>query len=405
MYMFPRDLAPPLKKFLTEGDSVLLLGPRQTGKTTLLHLLCPQGVHYDFADPGERLRIAANPGLLVQEIRGRLPKGGLFTIDEIQKIPTAFDAVQVLLDDRDRIYTTLLTGSSARKIKRGAVNTLPGRILQWRLGPLTAKELGFYKLKNETERSQLLLSMMTRGQLPKVQEMSGTRLARHLRSYVQTYLEQEILGDALTKDVGQFARFLAVIASRSGQILNYSSLSQESGASVNTIKHHVGVLEDTLTAHLIPGFSLNDTKTWLSTPRLLLFDLGVRNAASERVIDEKALLPEYGTLFEQWVGLEILGWMRNQEPPFHLFYWRTTQKREIDWVLRQGDRILAVEAKWGKWHRGDLTHLSVFRRLMQERKMDVTTCLVCSTPHPAREAAHHIIPPHLLNETLEEWAV
>ena len=134
--MYQRNSIAPLKKILKEGDSILMLGPRQTGKTTLLHLLCPDAIHYDFADPGERLRMARNPGLLVSEIQGRLPKGGMFTIDEVQKIPAIFDAVQVLLDNRQRHYTALLTGSSARKIKRGAVNTLPGRVLQWQLALL-----------------------------------------------------------------------------------------------------------------------------------------------------------------------------------------------------------------------------------------------------------------------------
>lgn len=229
-------------------------------------------------------------------------------------------------------------------------------------------------------------------------------MARHLRSYVQTYLEQEILGDALTKDVGQFGRFLVVMASRSGTLLNYSSLSQEAGASINTIKHHVEVLVDTLTAYLIPGFSLSDTKTWLSTPRLLLFDLGVRNAAAERMLDEKALQPEYGSLFEQWVGLELIGWMNNQEPPIHLYYWRTTQKREIDWIMKRGNNLLAIEVKWSQgFRRTDLAHLQTFRTLMEDKKFKVQTVLICRTPHPAKEGTHRIIPPHLLYETLESW--
>lgn len=393
-----------LKEILREKDSVLILGPRQVGKTTLLRLLAPQAIAYDFARPEEKLRISKDPALLVREIRGRVPRGGLFAIDEIQKVPSAFDSVQVLLDDPHQKYIGILTGSSARKLKRGAVNTLPGRVLQFRLGPLTAQELGFYSLKKEEERQALLLSMMTRGNLPRIQGMTGLRAARHLRSYVQTYLEEEILGDALTKDVGQFARFLTVMASRSGSILNYSALSQESGASVNTIKHHVEVLIDTLTAYSIPGFSFSDTKTWLSTPRLLLFDLGVRNAAAERVIDEKAASPEYGTLFEQWVSLEILAWIRNREPPIQLYYWRTTQNREIDWIIRRDNQILAVEVKWSEsWRPHDLTHLEAFSKIMLGRKYRVTTLLVCRTPHPAEEGGHLIIPPYRLLESLENW--
>ncbi len=402
--MYRRSDQDPLEKILKDGDSVLVLGPRQVGKTTLLNLLAPDAIQYDFASPEEKLRISKDPGLLVKEMRGRLPKGGLFSIDEIQKVPAAFDAVQVLLDDRKTSYQALLTGSSARKLKRGAVNTLPGRILQWRLGPLSAQELGFYEMKKADDRHASLLSMLTRGQLPRVQDMTGPRAGRHLRSYVQTYLEQEILGDALTKDVGQFARFLTVMAARSGSILNYSALSQESGASINTIKHHVEVLIDTLTAYAVPGFSLNDTKTWLSTPRLLLFDLGVRNAAAERVIEEKALIAEYGTLFEQWVGLEVLAWMRNREPPLHLFYWRTAQNREIDWMIRRENRFLAVEVKWSdSWRTHDLSHLEFFSKFMTERKYKVSTLLVCRTPHPAKEGRHLITPPHKLLEHLETW--
>lgn len=401
--MYHRDDLPRLQKVIKDGDSVLLLGPRQVGKTTLLHEGFEEALHFDFADPGEKLRYSQNPSLLLSEIRAALPKGGLFTIDEIQKVPLAFDALQVLLDDRKISYQAFLTGSSARKIKRGAVNTLPGRVLQWKLGPLSAEELGYYNEKDPSLRKNLLLSMMTRGHLPRVQGMSSDRSSRHLRSYVQTYLEQEILSDALTKDIGQFARFLRVAASRSGTILNFTTLSQESGASLNTIKHHVEVLVDTLTAYTIPGFSLSDTKSWLSTPKLLLFDLGVRNAAAERVIEEKALVAEYGPLFEQWVGLELVAWIRNREPPVQLYYWRSVNK-EIDWVLKSGQKILAIEVKWTEnWRTQDLFHLDYFRNDLQKRGYEVMTLLVCQTPKRAVSGYHPIIPPHDLVKTLEGW--
>ena len=187
-------------------------------------------------------------------------------------------------------------------------------------------------------------------------------------------------------------------------ILNYATLSQESGVHLNTIKHHVGVLSDTMTAYLIPGFSLSDTKTWLSTPKFLLFDLGVRNAAAERILEVKALAAEYGTLFEQWVGLELVSFLRNQEPPMHLYYWRTTSRREIDWLVRSDRKVLAVEVKWsGNWSRQDLTHLEVFRNQMRERGDAMTTWLICRTPHPANEGSHQILPPHHLHEAFEKW--
>lgn len=402
--MYSRKDLPQLKKIIKEGDSILLLGPRQVGKTTLLHEGFEKALHFNFADPGEKIRYSQNPSLLLSEIKAALPKGGLLTIDEIQKVPLAFDALQVLLDDQKIPYQTFLTGSSARKIKRGAVNTLPGRILQWKLGPLSAEEIGYYNEKNLSLQKNLLLSMMTRGQLPKVQGMSADRSSRHLRSYVQTYLEQEILSDALTKDIGQFARFLRVSASRSGTILNFTTLSQESGASLNTIKHHVEVLVDTLTAYTIPGFSLSDTKSWLSTPKLLFFDLGVRNAAAERVIEEKSLIAEYGLLFEHWIGLEIIAWIRNQEPPIQLYYWRSTQNKEIDWILKAGQKILAIEVKWSEnWRTQDLFHLNYFKNDLKKRGYEVTTVLVCQTPKKAVSESHLIIPPYELIRILERW--
>ncbi len=383
---------------------MLLLGARQVGKTTLIEHLYPTALHYHFADPRERLRIARDPSLLIDEVRARLPRGGKFLIDEVQKIPLIFDALQVLLDQRSPRYTAILTGSSARQLKRGAVNTLPGRVLQLQLGPLSAHELGYYAERSPTQRARQLLHMLTFGTLPGIQSLPATRASRHLQSYVQTYLEQEILGDALTKDVGQFARFLSVMAARAGQILHYTNLSQSAGASVNTIKHHVGVLVDTMTATLIPGFSLSDTAAWLSTPRLLLFDLGVRNAAAERVLQPAALAAEYGPLFEQWVGLELLHWMRNRVPQPRLYYWRTTQHREVDWVIACGKKILALEIKWAdQWRAGDLNHLSALRSELKARGYRVTTGLVCRTPHEAVHDHHHILPPHQLWDCLQTW--
>lgn len=404
--MYKRNISQFVQNLVNDGDSVLLLGPRQVGKTTLVHSLFTDCLKYDLSRPDERLRLARDPAKLIDEVQAKLGDGGIFAVDEVQKVPALFDAIQHLLDNKRDGYRAVLTGSSARQLRKGAVNTLPGRVIQLRMLPLTADELGYYSEKNPKKRADMLGSMMTFGLLPGIQQMNEKRAARHLRSYVQTYLEQEILGDALTKDIGTFYRFLNIVAARSGQILNLSNLSQESGVAINTVKHHVGVLIDTMTAYSVPGFSFNDTSTWLSTPRLLLFDIGVRNAAAERVLDFRAIAPEYGLLFENWVGLELLGMMANHEPPMHLAYWRTTTQKEVDWIVRSGSSIMAIEVKWNEnWKPSDLKHLSALRGELRQRKpsLKITTGLICRTPRMATHDGHKIIPPYLLKDFFDEW--
>jgi predicted AAA+ superfamily ATPase len=316
--------------------SLLLLGPRQVGKSTLCRSLKPDRT-INLADEEIFLSYAKDPGRLRRET---LALGGtaVVFIDEIQRIPALLNTVQALLDEKTGLRF-LLTGSSARKLKRGGANLLPGRIILEHLDPLTFWEMG---------ASFRLNDCLTTGCLPGIRQEGKSEISRVLESYAQVYLREEIQAEAVVRNIGAYARFLDTAADASGDWINYSKLSSDMELPKETVRRFLEILEETLIVFRIPSYRDKESHRRLSQrDRFVFFDPGVRNALLG-IQDHPLCSTEKGKLFEQWIFLQCLYYARAHGKSWSLSSYRTDAGAEVDIVLDTGDRLIAIECKAGK---------------------------------------------------------
>lgn len=370
MSLLARGIETRLRQVLARRKSVLLLGPRQTGKTTLLQLLQPD-VTLNFLRPEVRQRFEKAPELLSAETEalaagtpGRMP---LVALDEVQRVPELVNTVQDLIDRK--VAQFVLTGSSARKLRRkSSPNWLPGRITPLRLDPFSLSE----------RRPASLEEALAFGSLPGiVLEPDEASREQDLRAYTTLYLEEEVRSEALVRNLGTFARFLTLAALEAGQISHFRGLAQELGLPHTTVAGYYEILEDCLIAERIEPLSQSHTRKKLTkSPRYLFFDLGVRRAAAEE--GPRPGPTTLGAWFEQWVGLELLRASRAREARLALHFWRDPDGPEVDWVLAAEDCYLPVEVKWSDApsHR-EARHLETFLGEYAKAKEGF---VVCRTP-------------------------
>jgi predicted AAA+ superfamily ATPase len=321
-------------RIASSKKSVLLLGARQVGKSTLTRSLSPDLV-LNLADESLYLSYAKDPGRLRREVEA-LKRPSLIVLDEVQRVPSLLNTVQAILDDRAK-HRFILTGSSARKLKRGGANLLPGRIIIEHMDPLTIWEIG------DTFDLDRALAV---GTLP------GIYLDREfgsdvLESYATAYLREEVQSEAIVRDVGTYARFLDAAALASGDWINYSKLSSDTEIPKETIRRYYQILEDTLIAFRIGSFGGQHPSRRVSQrERVLLFDVGVRNA----LLGIRHPLPstEKGRVFEHWLVLQCIYFARARHLPWRFSAYRTEAGAEVDLVIDLGKRILALECKLGR---------------------------------------------------------
>lgn len=323
------------KRLEAHSRSVLLLGPRQVGKSTLLRDLEPELI-IDLASLSTFREYATQPERFERELQGARPGIRSVMIDEIQRIPALLDAVQSFIDTHPRRFRFLLSGSSARKLRRGQANLLPGRVILEYLHPLLAKELGGdFRLDRA----------LAHGTLPGIHaEPDETLRQQVLRSYVDAYLREEIQAEALVRDIGGYARLLDLVAASSGRILNLHALSRESALGYETARRYLEVLEDTLVLFRVPAWSGSDRASLVAHPKVLLFDVGVRNAILRRPLD-RPLDDERGLLLDHLVGLELMRRTTGLWPGARLFHFRTRHGAEVDYVVEAGREIWGIEVK------------------------------------------------------------
>lgn len=376
-----RLLAKQIEQHLARGKSILLLGPRQTGKTTLINQFKPR-LAINFMAVELRLRYERSPELFyaeVESIAKQYPMP-LVVVDEVQLIPTIMDTVQLLIDRQ--IAQFILTGSSARKLKHtGRVNLLPGRVVVLYLDPLILEES---QSLNVTLEDRLLF-----GELPAIlPELVHEYQQIDLQSYVETYLEEEIRRESVVRNLASFARFLELAAAQSGETINLSKLSKDIGVAHTSIAAYYQILEDCLIAHRIDPYGISKTRRKLvQSPKYLFFDLGVRRIAAR----EGYPLPTtiLGKLFEQWVGLSLIKHIHLNEPRSQLFFWRDHNGIEVDWILKRHDQLIPIEVKWTDAPTStDFRHLRIF---MEEYGI-TKGYLVCRIHHKIERDGIEILP-------------
>lgn len=361
--MFERTIKIELVKLLKHGKSVLLLGPRQVGKTTLAQSLSFD-LKINLAVTKDRQFYERNPDFLAKKIQS-FKKKPLVFIDEIQKVPALLNDIQDLIDNRKAQF--LLTGSSARKLKHEIeVNLIPGRILNLRMDSVSY-----------LEKPRSAEKIFQYGQLPQVlTELDKKIRELELKSYVENYIEDEIRKETKIRNISNYSRFLELAAIQSGKITNFSKISAELGPTVMTIQSYYQVLEDTLFADRIDPYLKNTQRKKLTkSSKYLFFDLGVRRVCAN---EGTQFLPDRkGDLFEHFVGNEILKWIRSQALSAKLYFWRDSDGPEIDWLIEYEDRLFPIEVKFKEnVTDSDAKHLYTF---MDEYRQVTKALIVCKS--------------------------
>ncbi len=363
-YMIERILIKRLRK---HPKSILLLGPRQVGKSTLCHNLKPDCI-INLADE-ELFRQHLNDPGLIKRVIGALPnKKNIILVDEIQRIPSMLNTIQALVDTYKNLRF-LLTGSSARKLKRGKANLLPGRVLIKYLPPLV-----YWEIKNHFNLDKALAI----GTLPEIYlEEYGPEV---LYSYVAGYLKEEIQAEALTKDLAAYSRFINIAAELSGQFVNYSKIASDSEINKETIRRYVQILADTLIIEYIDSYKeVNKERRARQKQKFLFFDLGVRNSLLGKGGIETFSKEEKGQLFEQWLLLQVIYYKKLHHKPWRLSCYRDAMGVEVDLIIETSHKCFAIEIKSSA-----KVHKKMFKRLNQFEaiaKRDVSKYVVYQGEH------------------------
>ncbi|MCG3205682.1 MAG: hypothetical protein KCHDKBKB_02404 [Elusimicrobia bacterium] len=364
--MISRILSQRLK---SSKKSVLLLGPRQVGKSTVCRALNPKRI-INLADESIFLSYSKDAAKLLRELRAdREP--GLIVIDEIQRVPALLNSVQAFLDEGG-LSRFILTGSSARKLKRGGANLLPGRIILEHLDPLN-----IWELKEEFELEKILLQ----GSLPGIYT-DPTEGLQVLNTYAQVYIREEIQAESLTKNIGAYARFLDAAAEASGDWLNYSKFSSDAELSKTSVRRFFDILTETLIAFRLPAFEPRQSHRRISQrDRYIFFDIGVRNAILGLA---GQILPniEKGKLFEQWFILQCFSYAHSFGNQWKFSSFRTDTGLEVDLIIDTGPHLIAAECKYSRnVSETDLRGLRAFSELAHK---PVKKYLICLADQPQK---------------------
>ena len=308
-------------------EAMFLFGGRQVGKSTLLKERFPKAVYIDLLNSEVRNRFRQHPEEFRESLL-RLPPETLVIVDEIQKVPDLLDEVHWLMVNKGLFF--ILSGSSARKLKKSGANNLGGRAIPETLFPLVSAEIPDYDLDRAIQN----------GMIPRHYMVANAR--NRLKSYIELYLQEEILEEAAVRKVDDFVRFLEVAAISDGEILNYDNVAADCGVSANTVKAYYKILCDTLLGFEVPAYRKVIKRKLTKSPRFYFFDVGVANYLTGRHhLAPKT--PAYGHAFEHLVLQEIVAYLGYKNSDEELTYWHTYDDVEVDAVI--GDARVAIEIK------------------------------------------------------------
>lgn len=342
---------------IPENNNFFLFGPRQTGKTTLIqgYLRGRRAWTVNLLDRAVYLRYLTQPNLFYLEADKLIKESSpeIIFVDEVQKIPELLDEIQRLIQERKARF--ILTGSSARKLKRGGANLLGGRAVERNLFPLTYGELsGRYELQD----------ILRFGALPSIiLNESAEARTDLLNAYVSIYLAEEIQQEALVRNLPGFVAFLEVAAQQSGEILNFARVGREAGLHGRTVQSYYQILEDTLIGIRLPPYTRSARRRLSNSPKFYLFDIGLINALEHQLRSEPDV-NRFGRLFEHFIVLETHRLVRYLSSDGRIFFWRTKDGQEVDLLIEhKGKLIAAVEIKSStKVSMEDLAALKAFNQ-------------------------------------------
>jgi predicted AAA+ superfamily ATPase len=346
--MFKRKLAAPT-------ESAFLFGPRGTGKSTWLAEVLPDAVTYDLLDSALALRLAREPSLLAAELAA-VDRRRWVVIDEIQKVPALLDEVHRQIEKQRRRF--VLSGSSARKLRRGGANLLAGRAVQLDMFPLVSAEVG----------TAPPLDRLPYGMLPRAYDAAKPQ--KFLQAYVVTYLKEEVQAEALTRNIGGFARFLEVAAIYNAQITNTSNIARDAQIARQTVQGYFDVVVDTLLGSWLHAWKLKRATKLVAHPKFYFFDAGVARALAGRVAYPPTS-EEMGSILETYLIHEVRAFLSYTGRAYPLFYFRTHDGVEIDLLFESARGMIALELKASRSWRGEFN--KGFRRIQSE--LDSVRCI------------------------------
>ena len=334
--------------FEIPDQSCFLFGPRGTGKSTWLRHRLPDALHLDLLDPPLQRRLSARPERLRESIAGS-PQKRTVVIDEIQRAPELLSVVHAVLEE-PAPPRFILTGSSARKLRRGGVDLLGGRAAHRTLHPFMAAELPRFDLEQA----------LRLGLLPLVLGASAPQSV--LDAYVSLYLDQEVRAEGLTRNMGGFNRFLEAASFSHGGQLNISAVARECEVERKVVAGYIGILEDLLLAFRLPVFRRRAKRATVAQEKLYLFDAGVfRSLRPKGPLDR----PEEaeGQALEGLVAQHLRAWVAYSEGDAQLHFWRTRGGTEVDFVIYGEEVLCALEVKNArKVQASDLRGLRTFQK-------------------------------------------
>lgn len=329
--MFTRQLTRP-------KTSILLLGPRGTGKSTWIKHHFADATIYDLLDTREVLRLSKEPFLLFKELSHKAPKTWV-VIDEVQKVPELLNEVHRLIENHHLKF--ILSGSSARKLKRGGTNLLAGRAVHTQMFPLVSAEVNF-----EFEP----LKVLRFGMLP-VAFLSDDPVP-YLRTYSEVYLQEEIKGEALTRNIGNFGRFLEIAARQNGQITSVSNISRDAMVARQTVQGYFDILNDTLIGFWLHPWELKRSTKQVAHPKFYFFDSGVARSLSGR-LPYPPTGEELGFLFETFILHEVRGYLSYSNLNYPIYFWSSHNGVEVDVFCETRRGFVALELKSAtRWESG-----------------------------------------------------
>jgi len=362
------------------GYSSFLWGARQTGKSSWIkHNFGPEEIILiDMLQTDVFAEYASRPSLLRERF---LDTKKLIVIDEIQKVPALLDEVHWMIENKN--ITFLLTGSSARKLRRGHANLLAGRALRYNLLPFSCMEVGEIDLE----------SILVSGMLPP--HFLSDKPTDLIRSYIADYLKEEIAQEAQIQKIPQFSDFLRVAALTSGELLNYNNVARETGVSSKIVRSYFDILESTMLGFRIPSWRSSKTRRLVMADKFYLFDVGISNYLSRR--QPKQGTPEFGKAFEHFILMELRVYKYYKNPELDITYWRTSTGYEVDFIL--GEKQIALEIKSGKLVHD--IHLKSLRALKEDGEIK-NLIVISQEKYPREVDSIKIIPWKMFLEML--WA-
>ncbi|OVE76826.1 hypothetical protein BVX98_04610 [bacterium F11] len=356
---------------LPSSTSFFLFGPRQTGKSTLVHSRFRQKIwEVNLLLSESFYRYAKEPGLFRLEALHQIEKNRVRSIfiDEVQRLPQLLNEVHYLIQNTRCQF--ILTGSSARKIKRGGANLLAGRAVERFLFPFVHQEI-----KDHFNLNEALLF----GTLPSILGKSKEEKREILSAYVHTYLREEIQSEGIVRNLGGFSKFLDIAASQVGELINFSNIASESLLSTKTVQSYYEILEDTLIGIRLNPWRKSVRKRLSAQPKYYFADNGITNAILKRLTGGVDPVLK-GKLFEQWIIYETNALLHYKKSEANLHFWRTNHGAEVDLIIEKHGKIRgAFEIKSTVRVTG--SHLSGLRSFKSEHP-DVPCHVIAQVPHP-----------------------